>query len=61
MKAKVDKDMCTGCELCAQSCPEVFKMTEGKAEAYISEIPQDFSDKCKEAAEGCPVDAIVVE
>ena len=26
MKAEVDQDECTGCELCIDTCPEVFEM-----------------------------------
>jgi len=28
MKTKVDPDLCTGCELCMQICPEVFEMED---------------------------------
>jgi len=26
MKAAVDKDLCTGCGLCEDTCPEVFEV-----------------------------------
>jgi ferredoxin len=26
MKAKVDKYICTGCELCMETCPEIFEI-----------------------------------
>jgi ferredoxin len=28
MKAVVDKDLCTGCGLCEDTCPEVFEMKD---------------------------------
>ncbi len=28
MKAIVNQDECTGCELCVQTCPEVFEMAD---------------------------------
>lgn len=28
MKAFVDQDVCTGCELCVDTCPEVFEMND---------------------------------
>ncbi len=28
MKVKVDADLCTGCELCIDTCPEVFVMKD---------------------------------
>ena len=38
MKAVVDKETCTGCGLCEQTCPEVFKMEDDKAVAYVRAI-----------------------
>jgi len=62
MKAVVDQETCTGCELCTQICPEVFAMTdEGKAEAIVDSVPAENEDSCREAADSCPVEAIAVE
>ena len=61
MEATVDTDTCIGCELCVQLCPEVFKMSDGKAMAYLGEVPEELNDKCKEAADSCPVNAITIE
>ncbi len=61
MKAIVDQETCTGCELCVQTCPEVFKMEGDKAVAHVDHVPQETAATCKQAAEGCPVDAIKVE
>lgn len=62
MKASVDKDACTGCTLCTQTCPEVFKMdADDKAVVYIDEIPQDLSNCVIEAKDGCPVEAIGIK
>lgn len=62
MKAVVDQDTCTGCELCPATCPEVFEMnSDGKAEARgDGTIPPGVEDSAKEAAENCPVEAITV-
>ena len=61
MKALVDKDTCTGCGLCCDTCPEVFEMDNDVAKVLVAEVPQDAEDKCREAAEGCPVEAISIE
>lgn len=61
MKAKVDPDLCTGCELCAGVCPEVFRMEDGKAVAYASPVPPAHEAACKDAAAQCPVEAIKLE
>ena len=61
MKAKVDKDTCTGCELCVDTCPDIFYMDGDTASAKDMEIPAELEASAKEAEEGCPVDAIIVE
>lgn len=62
MKAVIDRDGCISCELCADTCPEVFRMAEdGLAEAYVDEIPSEVEDSANEAAEGCPVTVILIE
>ena len=61
MKATVDGDLCTGCGLCADACPEVFKMDGDKAVVHSNPVPSNAEDSCKEAAEGCPVEAIACE
>lgn len=61
MKAKVDKDTCTGCELCTDACPEVFKMEGDVAVAYSNPVPSDQEESCRDAAEQCPVEAISIE
>jgi ferredoxin len=63
MIAKVDKDACIGCGACADACPEVFKMEDddGLAVAYKSPVPSESEESAKEAAEGCPTEAIHIE
>lgn len=60
MKADIDREGCIGCGLCAQTCPEVFRMAEdGLAEVY-AEIAPEQKDTAREAAENCPVLVISV-
>ena len=61
MHAKVDADTCTGCELCVQTCPEIFYMNGDLAEAKDIEVPSEYEDTCRQAAEECPVEAISLE
>jgi ferredoxin len=61
MKAIVDKELCTGCGLCADSCPDVFEMADDKAKVKVNEIPEGSVDCSKEAQGNCPVEAIKVE
>lgn len=60
MKAKVDSEICIGCGLCVDACPEVFKMEDDKAVVYVDIVPKGAEDKCKKAAEDCPVSAITL-
>ena len=31
MKASIDRDLCIGCEVCADTCPHVFRMNDDGA------------------------------
>jgi ferredoxin len=61
MKVRVDQETCVGDETCVQVCPEIFEMNGDVAVAKMEEVPKDLEGKCKEAAEACPVEAIVIE
>jgi ferredoxin len=60
MKVRIDEDLCTGCELCAASVPEVFEMGDDVATVISPDVPPELEDAVKEAAEDCPVEAIIV-
>lgn len=60
MKARVDTDICIGCELCVQLAPGVFRM-EGEFAAAISEtVPPEHENSARQAADECPVEAIEI-
>ncbi len=61
MKAKVDKNTCTGCGLCVDSCPDVFEMQGDVIYVKGDSIPEAAMQSAKEAAENCPVEAITLE
>jgi ferredoxin len=61
MKAVIDEDLCTGCELCTQTCPEVYEMQDDVAKVKVDPIPDGDLECAKQAAEECPVEAIKVE
>ena len=61
MKVTVDEETCIGCEVCVDTCPEVFEMADDKARAKANEVPKDVVESCREAAENCPVEAIQLE
>ena len=62
MNATIDRDGCISCELCAETCPEVFRMADdGLAEAYTNPVPADAEESAQEAADNCPTSVITVE
>ena len=54
-------DECTACELCVDTCPDVFEMGDEFAQV-IDGADLDGNEDCiKEAAEDCPAEAITFE
>lgn len=52
----VDADLCTGCELCVETVPDVFQM-EGDVATVID--PEGASEEeIQEAIDNCTVEAI---
>lgn len=52
---------CIGCGLCANVCPGVFTLTDEGVAAARDEIDPSLEGMVREAADGCPVDAIEVD
>jgi ferredoxin len=61
MKAKIDEDLCTACELCVDDVPDVFEMGDDVAVVKVETVPADLEDDVRDAADSCPADAIIVE
>ncbi len=60
MKVRIE-DTCTACGLCVDTCPEVFEMGDEMAQVKVGEVPGEHEDAIQQAADECPVEAIVVE
>ena len=61
MKAIVDRDLCTGCGLCVDTCPGVFEMDDAVAKVLVENVPEDLVVACREAVDNCPVEAINIK
>lgn len=57
-KPVIDKELCTGCEICIDECPNnALEMVDDIANLVR---PEDC-DGCGDCAEGCPSEAITME
>jgi ferredoxin len=61
MRAIIDQDVCVGCGLCPETCPDVFRMEDDKAVVCTDPVPQGLEVLARQAAEECPVEAIEIE
>lgn len=60
MKAIVHEDICTGCGLCADTCPAVFEMEGDLAKVKVDPVPPEAEVCAQDAADECPVTAIEI-
>jgi len=60
MKVRIE-DTCTACGLCVDTCPDVFEMGSDIAQVIIEEVPAEYEDSVQQAADECPVEAIIAE
>lgn len=61
MKVTIDRSGCIGCGLCAETCPEVFRIADdGLAEAY-AQPDGNTESSVDEAKENCPASVINIE
>lgn len=63
MKTSVSKETCIGCELCPSLSPDLYRMDpDGKASAIKQgDLSEQEGIEAHEAADSCPVDAIMVQ
>lgn len=61
MKIAVDCDLCIGCGLCEETCPDVFDVGDDGCSRVLGESPDPilYGD-VREAAEECPTGAISI-
>lgn len=55
----VDQELCIGCGICVDLCPEVFVMEDEKSQVIGAD--QCASCDCQEAVDSCPVSAITMQ
>jgi ferredoxin len=60
MKVRITEE-CVSCGLCVDICPDVFEMGDQFAQVKAGSKPQEFEKTVRQAAEECPVSAIIVD
>jgi ferredoxin len=61
LKIVIDKAACCGYGVCAEICPEGYKLDANGVVYVESElVPEDIKDKVVEGAEACPQAALSV-
>ena len=58
-RISVDQNLCQGTGLCSSVAPKNFELRSGHS--YPIEVEVDPHDDVVDAAEGCPVEAILVK
>lgn len=62
MHVSIDTDLCQGHARCWEICPEVFDLDdEGHGRAQFDQVPAEFADRTREAADNCPERAISLD
>jgi ferredoxin len=62
MKARVDRGLCTGTQNCVATAPDYFEVdNKGLSHVIKSPVEEKDEDLLMEAAESCPVDAVILE
>jgi len=61
MKVSIDKELCSGCGLCADIVPEVFELVDDMAVVKMKIVKDTLTDQVREAADDCPAEAIIIE
>ena len=60
MALRVDEELCSGCELCVQICPDVFEM-DSNGISRVKNGADESLDCVEEAIDSCPTAAIIRE
>ncbi len=60
MTASIDENLCMGCGLCAEICPEVFLLNGETATVGDHPFSAQSKEDCRDVKEQCPVNAISI-
>jgi len=61
MRVRIDGEACVGDGTCVEVCPEIFEMAGEIARVKMERVPDELQKSCREAADECVVEAIIIE
>lgn len=62
LRVTADRDRCCGYGLCAQFCPQIYKLDENGLVYLDSDtVPPELEEEAREGAAACPAEALAVE
>jgi ferredoxin len=62
LKVIADRSACCGYGICAETCPQVYKLDDnGVVTIAVEFVPPEFEEKAREGAASCPQSALAVE
>lgn len=63
MTIKVNQDLCVGCGMCINMCPDIFTYDEKNLSTVKSDanLAESNLQSAQEARDVCPVDAITID
>ena len=62
LKVVIDKAACCGYGVCAEICPQIYKL-DAIGIVYVDDeiVPQGLEELAREGAEACPQSALAIE
>jgi ferredoxin len=62
LRVVADRSRCCGYGLCAQVCPQVYKLdADGLVYLDSAVVPPELEEEAREGAAACPAEALLVE
>ncbi|MBT9475130.1 ferredoxin [Polaromonas sp.] len=62
LRVSADRSRCCGYGLCAQLCPQVYKLdADGLVYLETDVVPPELEEEAREGAAACPAEALAVE
>jgi len=61
MRVRIDEEACVGDGVCVEVCPDIFEMAGEIARVKMERVPDELRASCKEAADQCVVEAIIID